>query len=37
MILLLSAQLTLAAGAPANRHLAPADRKAEDRSKYSTH
>ncbi len=37
MILLLSAQLTLAAGAPANRHLAPADRKAEGGFKYSTH
>ena len=37
MILLLSAQLTLAAGAPANRILAPAARQAESRSKYSTH
>ena len=37
MILLLSAQMTLAAGAPANRNLAPVDRKAEGRSKYSTH
>ena len=37
MILLLSAQMTLAAGAPANRNLAPVDREAEGRSKYSTH
>ena len=37
MILLLSAQLTLAAGAPANRKLAPVDRKGEGEFKYSTH
>ena len=37
MILLLSAQLTLAAGAPANRRLAPVDRKGEVESKYPTH
>jgi hypothetical protein len=37
MILLLSAQLTLAVRAPAQHHLAPADSKAEDKSKYSTH